>query len=57
MEASTRVIPLLHHYPVSTEPEELWEHGNVHLHRLDRRPIEMSASRGRRDLESSLNVN
>src|SRR5260370_28554732 len=22
MEASTRVIPLLHHYPVSTEPEE-----------------------------------
>jgi len=31
MEASTRVIPLLHHYPVSTEPEELWEHGNVML--------------------------
>ena len=27
MEASTRVIPLLHHYPVSTEPEEMWEHG------------------------------
>src|SRR5438477_4160462 len=26
MEASTRVIPLLHHYPVSTEPEEMWEH-------------------------------
>src|SRR5947209_10169079 len=23
MEASTRVIPLLHHYPASTEPEEL----------------------------------
>jgi hypothetical protein len=31
MEASTRVIPLLHHYPVSTEPEETWEHGNVML--------------------------
>ena len=31
MEASTRVIPLLHHYPVSTEPEEMWEHGNVIL--------------------------
>src|SRR6266699_2751089 len=31
MEASTRVIPLLHHYPVSTEPEELWGHGNVML--------------------------
>jgi len=31
MEASTRVIPLLHHYPVSTEPEELWEHGNIML--------------------------
>jgi hypothetical protein len=31
MEAPTRVIPLLHHYPVSTEPEELWEHGNVML--------------------------
>jgi predicted TIM-barrel fold metal-dependent hydrolase len=31
MEASTRVIPLLHHYPVSTEPEELWAHGNVML--------------------------
>jgi predicted TIM-barrel fold metal-dependent hydrolase len=31
MEASTRVIPLLHHYPVSTEPEEVWEHGNVML--------------------------
>jgi predicted TIM-barrel fold metal-dependent hydrolase len=31
MEASTRVIPLLHDYPVSTEPEELWEHGNVML--------------------------
>ena len=31
MVASTRVIPLLHHYPVSTEPEELWEHGNIML--------------------------
>ncbi len=31
MEASARVIPLLHHYPVSTEPEEMWEHGNVML--------------------------
>ena len=31
MEASTRVIPLLHQYPVSTEPEEVWEHGNVKL--------------------------
>jgi predicted TIM-barrel fold metal-dependent hydrolase len=31
MEASTRVIPLLHHYPVSTEPEEMWEHGNIML--------------------------
>jgi predicted TIM-barrel fold metal-dependent hydrolase len=31
MEASTRVIPLLHHYPVSTEPEAIWEHGNVML--------------------------
>ena len=31
MEASTRVIPLLHHYPVSTEPEEVWKHGNVML--------------------------
>ena len=31
MEASTRVIPLLHHYPVSTEPDEMWEHGNVVL--------------------------
>jgi predicted TIM-barrel fold metal-dependent hydrolase len=31
MEASTRVIPLLHHYPVSTEPEEIWARGNVML--------------------------
>ena len=31
MEASTRVIPLQHHYPVSTEPEEMWEVGRVML--------------------------
>ena len=31
MEASTRVIPLQHHYPVSTEPEETWEEGRVML--------------------------
>ena len=31
MEASTRVIPLQHHYPVSTEPEEMWEEGRVML--------------------------
>ena len=31
MEASTRVIPLQHHYPVSTEPEEMWEDGRVML--------------------------
>ena len=31
MEAPTRVIPFLHHYPVSTEPEEMWEQGNVML--------------------------
>jgi hypothetical protein len=36
MQASTRVIPLLHHYPVSTEPEEMWEHGNRYA-RLRRR--------------------
>ena len=29
MEASSRVIPLLHHYPVRTDPEEMWEDGNV----------------------------
>ncbi len=29
MEASTRVIPLQHYYPVSTEPEETWEDGHV----------------------------
>ena len=31
MEASTRTIPLLHHYPVRTDTEELWEEGNVML--------------------------
>jgi len=31
MEASTRVLPLLHHYPMTTEPEEMWEHGHVML--------------------------
>ena len=31
MEASSRVIPLLHHYPVRTDPEEMWEDGNVML--------------------------
>src|SRR5882672_4275236 len=31
MEASTRVIPLMHHYPVRTDPEEMWEEGQVML--------------------------
>ena len=31
MEASTRVIPLLHTYPVRTDPEEMWEEGHVML--------------------------
>lgn len=31
MEASSRVIPLLHTYPVHTEPEEMWEEGHVML--------------------------
>ena len=31
MEASTRVIPLQHYYPVSTEPEETWDGGRVML--------------------------
>ena len=31
MEASTKVIPLLHTYPVHTEPEELWAEGRVML--------------------------
>ena len=31
MEASTRVIPLAHYYPVRTDPEEMWEEGHVML--------------------------
>jgi predicted TIM-barrel fold metal-dependent hydrolase len=31
MEASTRTIPLLHHYPVRTDTEEMWEEGHVML--------------------------
>ena len=31
MEASTRVIPLVHHYPVRTDPEQMWEEGHVML--------------------------
>jgi predicted TIM-barrel fold metal-dependent hydrolase len=31
MEASARVIPLLHHYPVRPDTDELWEEGNVML--------------------------
>jgi predicted TIM-barrel fold metal-dependent hydrolase len=31
MEASTRVIPLIHHYPVRTDPEEMWQEGHVML--------------------------
>ncbi len=31
MEASTRVIPLSHHYPVRTDVEELWKEGHVML--------------------------
>src|ERR1700733_7542167 len=31
MEASSRVIPLLHKYPVRTDTEELWEEGRVML--------------------------
>ena len=31
MEASTRVIPLRHHYPVRTDPERMWDEGHVML--------------------------
>ena len=31
MEASSRVIPLLHKYPVRTDTEEMWDEGNVML--------------------------
>jgi len=29
MEASTRTIPLVHFYPVRTDPEEMWKEGCV----------------------------
>ena len=29
MEASTRTIPLLHHYPVRTDPMEMWNEGRT----------------------------
>ena len=31
MEASARVIPLLHHYPVRTDTDQLWYEGKVML--------------------------
>ena len=31
MEASTRVIPLVHQYPARTDPEEMWREGQVML--------------------------
>jgi predicted TIM-barrel fold metal-dependent hydrolase len=31
MEASSRVIPLLHKYPVRTDTEDMWEEGHVML--------------------------
>jgi predicted TIM-barrel fold metal-dependent hydrolase len=31
MEASSRVIPLLHTYPVRTDTEKMWDEGNVML--------------------------
>jgi len=31
MEASSRVIPLLHKYPVRTDVEDMWEEGKVML--------------------------
>jgi predicted TIM-barrel fold metal-dependent hydrolase len=31
MEASSRVIPLLHHYPVRTDTDELWDEGKIML--------------------------
>jgi predicted TIM-barrel fold metal-dependent hydrolase len=31
MEASTRTIPLVHFYPVRTDPEEMWKEGRVML--------------------------
>lgn len=31
MEASTRTLPLSYHYPIRTDPEEMWEDANVVL--------------------------
>ena len=31
MEASTRTLPLSYHYPIRTDPEEMWEEGHVLL--------------------------
>ena len=31
MEASTKTIPLTHHYPVRTDPEQMWKEGHVML--------------------------
>ena len=31
MEASTRTIPLMHFYPVRTDPEQMWKEGHVML--------------------------
>ena len=31
MEASTKTVPLTNYYPVRTDPEEMWEEGNVLL--------------------------
>lgn len=31
MEASTLTVPLLHYYPVRTDPEEMWKEGHVLL--------------------------
>ncbi|HKD68346.1 MAG TPA: amidohydrolase family protein [Candidatus Binataceae bacterium] len=31
MESSTRTIPLVHHYPVRTDADEMWEEGHVML--------------------------
>jgi predicted TIM-barrel fold metal-dependent hydrolase len=31
MEASTRTLPLSYHYPIRTDPEEMWDAGRVLL--------------------------
>ena len=31
MEASTRTLPLLYHYPIRTDPEKMWEEANILL--------------------------